>query len=410
MTKLFSLALIAMGLMAQAPKPVVGTVTAVDAAGRTLSIKADDGSETKVKVADAARVSQIPPGEQNLQNAKPAELSSVSAGDRVLARGPLADGTMNATLVVLMSKTDIAKKQQQEQMLWATKGVSGIVTGVDKATRTVSINFRGTEGVKSVKVVIAEKASMKRYAEGSVKFSDAVASTIDDIEKDDQVRALGTKSNDGATYKAEQVVSGAFRNIAATIKNIDTANGVIEVTDLDTKKPLFVKIGKDVNLKKLPEMAATMMAMAINGGFAGMGMGGGRPGAGGPPGTGGPPGASGPPAGWGMRPSGAPGAGGPPAGMAGGAGRRPAGGDMMGMAIDRSPAIPLTELKKNDPLILSVSKTKESNKVVAITILAGVEPILATPSNGSRASQLGTWNLDGGAGMMGGGGMGGGPQ
>jgi hypothetical protein len=195
------------------------------------------------------------------------------------------------------------------------------------------------------------------------------------------------------------------------------------VIDLDTKKPVTVKVGKDTNVKKLAEMAATMMAMSINGGFAGMG--GGRPGAA--------PGAGGPPAGMGMRPqqgAGAPAApgaaapggrpaggppaaaGGPPAGMGGGApggmgGMRRPGGDMMGMAIDRSPAIQISELKKDDPLILSVSKTKEPNKVVAITILAGVEPILATPANGSRASQLGTWNLDGGAGMMGGGGGGG---
>lgn len=84
---------------------------------------------------------------------------------------------------------------------------------------------------------------------------------------------------------------------------------------------------------------------------------------------------------------------------------------MMSTVIDRAPVIQLSELKKNDPLILSVSKTKDPNKVVAITILAGVEPILATPANGSRSSQLGSWNLDGGAGMMGGGGMGGGgPQ
>ena len=105
---------------------------------------------------------------------------------------------------------------------------------------------------------------------------------------------------------------------------------------------------------------------------------------------------------------GAPGPGGPGMGGPGMGGmRRPAGGDMMSMAIDRSPVIQLSDLKKDDPLILSVGKTKEPNKVVAITILAGVEPILATPANGSRASQLGTWNLDGGAGMMGGGGGGG---
>lgn len=399
MLKIAILAVCSFSLMAQAPKPVVGTVVAADGAARTLSIKADDGTETKVKVADTAKVSQIPPGETSLQNAKPAELNAVSAGDRVLARGPIADGIMNATLIVLMSKTDIAKKQQQEQTLWATKGVTGIVTAVDKEAQIVTINSRGADGVKPVKVSLNEKASVKRYAEGSIKFSDATSSSITDIDVNDQVRALGTRSEDGLSYKADQLISGAFRNMAVTVKSVDAANGMLEVIDLDTKKPVFVKVGKDTNVKKLPEMAATMMAMSINGGFAGMGAG--RPGGAA---------ASGAPAGMGMRPPQAAGAaatgapGGSPAGMGGM--RRP-GGDMMGMAIDRSPVIQLSELKKDDPLILSVSRTKEPNRVVAITILAGVEPILATPANGSRASQLGTWNLDGGAGMMGGGGGGG---
>ena len=422
--RLSILSILGASLWAQAPasKPVVGTVQAADAASRTLTIKADDGSETIVRVAATARVSQIPAGETSLQNAKPAELSAVGVGDRVIARGVVADGTLNATLVVLMSRTDIAKKQQQEQMLWATKGVSGMVTAVDKAANTVTINYRGAEGVKPMKITIAEKANVKRYSEGSVKFADATVSSIAEIDVNDQVRALGAKSDDGLAYKADHLVSGAFRNIAATVRSIDLANGVMEVIDLDTKKPLQVKVGKEASLKKLPVMAATMMAMSMNGGAAGMGGG-----------T-----AGGPPAGMPMRPqqgagargagaqgAGAQGAGGPAAGGAPGPGgpgaggpgmggmRRPAGGDMMSMAIDRSPAIQLSDLKKDDPLILSVGKTKEPNKVVAITILAGVEPILATPANGSRASQLGTWNLDGGAGMMGGGGgggMGGPPQ
>ena len=412
--RLSILSILGASLWAQAPasKPVVGTVQAADAASRTLTIKADDGSETIVRVAATARVSQIPAGETSLQNAKPAELSAVGVGDRVIARGVVADGTLNATLVVLMSRTDIAKKQQQEQMLWATKGVSGMVTAVDKAANTVTINYRGAEGVKPMKITIAEKANVKRYSEGSVKFADATVSSIAEIDVNDQVRALGAKSDDGLAYKADHLVSGAFRNIAATVRSIDLANGVMEVIDLDTKKPLQVKVGKEASLKKLPVMAATMMAMSMNGGAAGMGGGA----------------AGGPPAGMPMRPqqgAGARGAGGPAAGGAPGPGgpgaggpgmggmRRPAGGDMMSMAIDRSPAIQLSDLKKDDPLILSVSKTKEPNKVVAITILAGVEPILATPANGSRASQLGTWNLDGGAGMMGGGGgggMGGPPQ
>ena len=389
-----------------APKPVVGTVTAADVAARTLTLKADDGTETRIKVSATAKVSQLPAGETSMANAKPAELSAVASGDRVIARGPTADGVIQATLIVVMSKSDIAKKQQAEQMLWTTKGISGIVTAVDKTANTVTINSRGADGVKPLKVTLAAKADVKRYAEGSVKYADATASSIADIEVDDQVRALGTKSGDGTTYAADQLISGAFRNIAATIKSIDAANGVITVQDLDTKKLVKVVVGKDTNLKKLAEMAAQMMAMSINGGAAGMR--GGMPGAAGGGAAGGnamrPQGAAGaPPAGVGA-PRG-PGMGGP-----GGGGMRRPGGDMMGMAIDRSPAITLADLKKDEPLIISVSRTKDPTKVVAITILAGVEPILATPANGSRASQLGTWNLDGGAGAMGGGGGMGGPQ
>jgi hypothetical protein len=410
MQRIFMVTAISLGLWAQAPKPVVGTVTAADSTTRSLTVKADDGSETKVVVAEGARVAQIPPGETSLQNAKPAELSAVTSGDRVLARGTVANNVLTANLIVLMSKTDIAKKQQQEQTLWATKGISGIVTAVDKAGRTVTVNSRGADGVKSVQITLTEKTSLKRYAEGSVKYADAKASTLDEVEVNDQVRALGSRSEDGASYSAEQLISGAFRNMAVTVRSINATEGWMEVTDLDTKKPVIVRLSKETNLKKLPDMAAQMMAMAMNGGFAAMrGMGGGAPGApgamgmrpGSPPASAsGSPSSASPSAG--ASRGGPPAAGGPPGGM-----RR--GGDMMGMVIDRSPAIQLTDLKKDDPLILSVSKTKEANRVVAITVLAGVEPILATPANGSRAMQLGTWNLDGGAGMMGGG-MGGGPQ
>jgi hypothetical protein len=81
--------------------------------------------------------------------------------------------------------------------------------------------------------------------------------------------------------------------------------------------------------------------------------------------------------------------------------RRPNGD--IGQMLERFPAFQLTDLKKDEPLILSVSKTADPAKAIAITVIAGVEPILATPANGSRAMMLGTWNLDGGGGMMGGG-------
>jgi hypothetical protein len=103
-----------------------------------------------------------------------------------------------------------------------------------------------------------------------------------------------------------------------------------------------------------------------------------------------------------MRPGGMGGGMGPGGGMGGPGGMRRPSGDI-GQFLERFPAFQVAELKKDEPLILSVSKTSDPAKAIAITVLAGVEPILATPSNQSRAMMLGTWNLDGGGGMMGGG-------
>ncbi len=402
-------------LFAQAPARVVGVVTAADPATRTLTVKADDGSSKQVKVVEAAKISQLAPGQTSLTDAKPAELASVTTGDRVLARGPENNGVIEANLVVLMSKTDLAKRDQQEQMTWATKGIAGVVTAVDKAANTVTLNVRGPEGVKPVAVSLAPSASVKRYAEGSTKYADAKNSSLAEVEVGDQVRALGDRSADGASYTAKQVITGAFRNLAVTVSSVDAASGTLEVVDLDTKKKLQVKVPEGTSLRRMPEMMARGMAMMMNGtgnmggmgagmGQGGMGMGmrpqGGPP-AGAPPQAGTAP-QGGPPQGGqpqgGMRPGG-PGMGGP---GGPGAGMRRGGGDLSQM-LERLPALQLSELKKDEPLILSVSKTSDPAKAIAITVLAGVEPILATPTNGSRAMMLGTWNLDGGGGMMGGG-------
>lgn len=404
-------------LFAQAPARVVGVVTAADPAARTLTVKADDGSSKQVKVAEAAKISQLAPGQTSLADAKPAKLASVAAGDRVLARGPESNGVIEANLVVLMSKTDLAKRDQQEQMTWATKGIAGVVTAVDKSANAVTLNVRGPEGVKPVAVSLAPNASVKRYAEGSTKYADAKNSSLAEVEVGDQVRALGDRSADGASYTAKQVITGAFRNLAVTVISVDAASGTLEVVDLDTKKKLQVKVPEGTSLRRMPEMMARGMAMMMNGtgNMGGMGQGGGmgmgmRPQGAPPqgaPSQGGPQGA---PQG-GMRPGapgmagggmGGPGMGGP--GMAGGmgGGMRRGGGDLSQM-LERLPALQLSELKKDEPLILSVSKTSDPAKAIAITVLAGVEPILATPTNGSRAMMLGTWNLDGGGGMMGGG-------
>jgi hypothetical protein len=83
----------------------------------------------------------------------------------------------------------------------------------------------------------------------------------------------------------------------------------------------------------------------------------------------------------------------------GGSGGPPRTGDMQQM-IERMPAIKLTDLKAGDAVIVSSTQGADPGQVTAITLVAGVEPILsAAPGGSQRAAMLGSWNLDMGGGM-----------
>jgi hypothetical protein len=82
--------------------------------------------------------------------------------------------------------------------------------------------------------------------------------------------------------------------------------------------------------------------------------------------------------------------------MRGGGGR---GGDLQQM-LDRQPAVTLADLKVGEPIVVSSAVGAATDHIMAITMLAGVEPILRSP--GKPEMSLGGWNLGGGGDMGGG--------
>ena len=153
----------------------------------------------------------------------------------------------------------------------------------------------------------------------------------------------------------------------------------ITVKDLETKKPLVVKVSADSNMKRLSDPIAQMIARRVHPeNFEGRG------GAGGGRGGGGQGGGRGDAEGGGMR------------GGGGGGGR---GGDLQQM-LDRQPAVTLADLKVGEPIVISSAVGAATDHIMAITMLAGVEPILRSP--GKPEMSLGGWNLGGGGDMGGG--------
>lgn len=379
--RLFSLCVLAASLaVAQQPGRALGVVESIDPSSGQITLRTDAGAVTKIIPESGARFVRVPPGETSLSKAIPITPADISAGDRLLARGQFSDdkSSIAANLLVVMTKADLAKKSEADRAEWQKRGVGGVVTAVDPAAGEVTITVRSLEGPKSLTIATGPKTVVRRYPPDSVKFVDAKPSTVAEIRKGDQVRALGEKSPDGARYTAEELVSGTFRNVAATVTAYDGANNVLKVTDLATKKPLLVHINSDSTVRKLPDMVARMIAMRTNGAGAAGGPPGGAP-AGGPPR---PPQAS---------PAAGPGGPGGPGGNGMHNGRS---GDLQQM-LEHMPPLKLEDLKPGDAIIVAATEGSDPGQVTAITLVAGVEPILsANPAGTQRAMMLGSWSLD----------------
>ncbi len=70
-------------------------------------------------------------------------------------------------------------------------------------------------------------------------------------------------------------------------------------------------------------------------------------------------------------------------------------GDLSQM-LERSPVATFADLKPGDAIVVLSTEGATQGKITAITLLAGVEPILTRP--GTREMSLGGWSLSAGGG------------
>ena len=396
---------LACGTYAQTPATkALGAVKSIS--GNTIVLTPDTGPEISITIADFTRIVRTQPGQADLKSATPIIAAGIQVGDRVLARGQAADdGGVIATSIIVMSKSDIAQNQQQQRDEWR-KGVGGIVKLVDSPTSTITLSNSLLASGKAIAVHVSPQTQVLRYAPDSVNFDQAKPGTIDQIKAGDQLRARGTKNADGTEFTAQAIVSGSFREIAGTVTSTDAAVNTVSLMDLSTKKPVTIKVGPETQLHKLPPTVAQMIALRLKGGEPGQ-QGTSGQGAASAPGGGTQGGAGGGSwngrgqGNWGGQQGGQNSGG---AGSVGGGGWRNGGGgppDFQQM-LSRMPTVTISELNKGDAVMLVATEGSADGQPMAITMLAGVEPILsAAPPGTSAVMLLSPWNLGGGAGTGG---------
>lgn len=335
----------------------IGEVKAVEPAAKQINIRTDAGSLVTVVLNDATEYKRLAPGETTLANATGITLADVGEGDRVMARGKVSEDrkVVPARTLIVMTKGDIAKKQEAERAEWRRRGILGVIAALKPETNEITISSRSMAGSQAVVIKVSEKVEMRRYAPDSIKFGDAKPAKFEELKVGDQLRALGERGSDGTQFTAEKVVTGSFRTVAGTVSAVDAATGEVKINDLQTKQPLTIIVKHDAVLRKFPAAGAGGMMM----------MGGRGPGAAPNAPSNQTPAASQTPA---ARPT--PGA--PGGGIRAGGG----GGMNIQEMLERLPTITIAEVKVGDTIIVSSTKGADPTRLTAISLVSGADTLL----------------------------------
>jgi hypothetical protein len=356
---------------------VLGTVTAVDAAAHTITVKEDKvGVDHTILLVDTKTLLKVEPTAKDLKSATRITYSDLEVGDRVDVRGTKSEnppGSLAARSVVLMSARDLQQAHQSQAAAWQ-HSTAGVVSSVDPGSGKLTVLTRTPSGSQPLAVETSRNTEFTRYSLDNPKTP--AHSELAQIQPGDHVRVIGDKSADGATIAAQRVYSGAFRTLSATITTLAPDGKSVTVKDLATKKPVELSLNEDSTVHKLPPMMAMMLARRFNPNF--------KPAAGAAP-NGAAPNAAPPP----QSPR-------PESAAQPTPGERPEGrgGDVSQM-LERLPKINLSDLKPGDALVISgVALAPDNTRLLATSIIAGVEPILqSAPSRQNSQNIGGDWGL-----------------
>lgn len=360
---------------AAAVKFVQGDITSMS--GGKIVLQTKDGS-IDVDLTDKTEFKRVSPENPSLKTAVAASLADLGVGDKLIVTGNVSADkkSVPAKTVYLMRQSDIANKQNKEREEWRTRGITGRVAAVNPQTKEITVSQRGIAGERQTVVSLKENAGFHRYAEGSVDYNEAKTGSFDEIKVGDSIRALGDKSEDGATIKAEKIVTGAFQTIGGTITAVNADKGEIIIADVQTKKPVTIVVGKNSVLKQFPTEMAQGMTQFQTGGVA--------------PGQGA------------VRP--------PQTNQTGAAGQNPPnrpgqvggmrGGGNIDDMLERFPNITIADLKVGAMIAVSSTKNANAERVNAIKLLSGVEPFIKAaqqqaPTGRPRGSQQGGLSIPG---------------
>ncbi len=171
-------------------------------------------------LADTKTLLKVAPGAKDLKSASRITADELAVGDRVDVRGFKSaedPAKIAARSVVLMSGRDLQAAHAAQEAEWQ-HSTAGVITEVDAAKGTVTINERLPAGLKPAVIQTTPQTEFTRYSPENPNTPSP--SQMTQLQVGDHVRVIGETGADGSTITARKFYSGAFRILNGTIVSI----------------------------------------------------------------------------------------------------------------------------------------------------------------------------------------------
>jgi hypothetical protein len=241
--------------------------------------------------------------------------------------------------VLVVSRGELAKKFERDREQWRQRGISGSIVSVDAEGKSLKARVRIPEGLQTLTLLFKQATQFRRYATDSVAYKDATPSSFDQCKAGDLFRALGDRSQDGASYSVDEILFGTFRTIPGAIVAIDVGAGEVKFSEIVNQQTITALTGKDTYTRRLSNDLATALARSVEKGAA-------------------------------------------------------QNQDDTNQAnlnfqrrIDEMPQASINELKAGDMVLLISPASENQPRILAIAIIAGVEPVLKPIQDQLKASK-----------------------
>ena len=234
---------------------VVGEVTAVDAATGQVTVRTDAGETVTVSTDARTEYFRIAPGQTSLEGAEKLTRADLRVGDRVVARGSAGQAARQLIVTTRAPASATGAGGPQD----GRRRLVGRIVALDAAKKTINVQTFGREGAETVTLAAGEGVRLLRFAPDSLRPSDARPGTFADFGVGDQIRASGRRTDEGARFAPDEIISGSFTRLAGTVTAVAPDRNEFTLRDEATGQTFTVAAGRNTLLRRAtPEFVETL--------------------------------------------------------------------------------------------------------------------------------------------------------